>query len=179
MKAFPSLGLPRCRPARFLTDLSKALAVPSLGEASGGCFGFLGSGGEAAGAGGQRPAWHLGAATERPEGPRPLRPATSRAGPGGAQRPGTGGHGPCGEPPHVPPRHAPQTDTGRRRRPGRGRARRGSRVRGRSGEAEGGARGGAGAERSRLRVRGRRPGRLRGVVPTLVYYALLGKLTNE
>lgn len=83
--------------------------------------------------------------------------------------------------PHVPPRHA--TPCKRTREGGaaraRGRARRGPRVRRRSGEAEGGARGGAGAERSRLRVRGRRPGRLRGVVPTLVYYALLGKLTNE
>lgn len=109
MKAFPSLGVPRCRPARLLTDLSKALAVPSLGEASGGCFGFLGSGGEAARAGGQRPAWHLGAATT-PGGPRPLRPATSRAGPGGAQRPGTARA--------ATPRHALQTDTGRRRRRG-------------------------------------------------------------
>lgn len=74
MKAFPSLSLPRCGPARFLTDLSKALAVLSLWEAYGGCTGFLVSGGEAARAGGQRPAQHLGAATSSLTGPQPRRP---------------------------------------------------------------------------------------------------------
>lgn len=62
------------RPGCFLTDLSSALAVPSLWEMFDQPIGFLVSGGEAAPARGQSPGQHLGAATNSLTGPQTLHP---------------------------------------------------------------------------------------------------------